>query len=326
MKLFHDPRPFMLESGGVLPGITIAYRTYGTLSASCDNVVWVCHSLTANSDAMAWWSGVVGPGAVIDTSTLFVVCANVIGSCYGSTPAVGYEFPLVSIRDQVRAFIELRKHLGVDDIKMLIGGSMGGQHVLEWVLLEPDVVKCIVPIATGAKQSPWATAFNSAQRFAIQSDPTFYSEMPNAGATGLVAARAIGMISYRTPLMYNLKQESLDERLEGFPVESYLRHQGLKLTSRFSAHSYFALTRSMDTHDVGRGRASTGSALRSIRARCLAIGIDSDILFPEAEQQFIADMIPGARYRRLSSPTGHDAFLTDQRQLSTIIRQEGLLS
>ncbi len=326
MRLYHNGAPFALESGAVLPDLTLAYHTYGTPTTSADNVIWVCHSLTSSSDAESWWSGLIGPGRLIDTSKQFVVCANMLGSCYGSTPAVGSKFPLVTIRDQVRAFIKLRQHLGIQKIKLLIGGSMGGQHILEWALLEPEVVENIIPIATNAKQSPWAIAFNSAQRLAIASDQTYYTSEANAGAAGLVTARAIAMLSYRTPCLYNTDHGSDDDRLEGFPAESYLRHQGLKLSKRFTAHSYFALTRSMDSHDVGRGRFTTSAALRSIRARCLVIGIDSDLLFPETEQRYIADSIPSARYRRLSSAAGHDAFLIDQDALSSIVYQEEILT
>ncbi len=322
MNIYRDARPFLLEGGGQIPSLEIAYHTYGTLSPTADNVVWVCHALTGSSDAASWWSALIGPGRVIDTDRSFVVCANMLGSCYGSTTATGPSFPLTTIRDQVRAFILLRQHLGIERITTLIGGSMGGQHVLEWALLEPDVVERIVPIATNARHSPWAMAFNAAQRLALEADPTFHGTGPMAGAAGLAAARAIGMVSYRTPVLFNVKQRVEDERIDAFPADAYQRHQARKLVDRFHAHAYHALTRAMDSHDVGRGRGGTGAALRSIAARTLVIGIDTDILFPEEEQHFIADMVPRARYRRLSSAAGHDAFLIDQRKLATILSTE----
>jgi len=336
MYLFRDPFPFVLEGGGVLPSLTVAYNTYGTLASDGRNVVWICHALTGNSDAATWWSGLIGPDRVIDTKRFFVVCANMPGSCYGSTgpttldAAVGSPlysaFPLVTSRDQVRAFIRLRKHLGISHIRAIVGGSMGGQHVLEWALLEPDVIECIVPIATNAKHSPWAVAFNAAQRLALEADATFAENRDDAGAAGLIAARAIGMISYRTPVLFNVRQREEDERIDDFHAESYQRHQGMKLALRFSAHSYHALTRAMDSHDIGRNRGGVGAALRSIKTRTLSIGIDTDLLFPESEQQFISDMIPRARYRRLSSAAGHDAFLIDQRKLSIILQNENIFS
>ncbi|HLP29080.1 MAG TPA: homoserine O-acetyltransferase [Candidatus Didemnitutus sp.] len=335
MNVFRDPLPFVLEGGSSLSPLEVAYQTYGTLNAEADNVIWICHALTGNSDAASWWSGLVGPGRIIDTNSHFVVCANMIGSCYGSTgPTTSVEtgsplfgsFPLVTARDQVRAFIRLREALGITRIRTLIGGSMGGQHVLEWALLEPTVVERIVPIATNAKHSPWAIAFNAAQRLALEADPTFSEDREDGGAAGLIAARAIGMISYRTPVLYNVRQREDDERIEDFHAESYQRHQGLKLAHRFNAHAYHALTRAMDSHDVGRGRGGIGAALRSITAHSIVVGIDSDLLFPEAEQHFISDMIPRSRYRRLTSAAGHDAFLIDQRKLSIILQHEKIFS
>ncbi|MBK6290429.1 MAG: homoserine O-acetyltransferase [Ignavibacteria bacterium] len=335
MHTYRDPLPFVLEGGSSISPLEIAYHTYGTLSADADNVIWICHALTGNSDAASWGSGLVGPDRIIDTNRYFVVCANMIGSCYGSTgptspsetgsPLFG-SFPLVTARDQVRAFIRLRQELGVERIHTLIGGSMGGQHVLEWALLEPKVVERIVPVATNSKHSPWAVAFNTAQRLALEADPTFYEDRPEGGAAGLIAARAMGMISYRTPVLFNVRQREDDERIEDFHADSYQRHQGLKLAHRFSAHAYHALTRAMDSHDIGRGRGGIGVALRSITAKTLVVGIDSDLLFPEAEQHFIGDMIPRSRYRRLTSAAGHDAFLIDQRKLSIILHQENIFS
>ncbi|MCX6140514.1 MAG: homoserine O-acetyltransferase [Candidatus Kapabacteria bacterium] len=335
MHVYRDPLPFVLEGGSSISQLEIAYHTYGTLSATGDNVVWICHALTGNSDAATWWSRLVGPGRVIDTNSHFVVCANMIGSCYGSTGPTTVtdsgsplyrDFPLVTARDQVRAFIRLRKELGISHIRTLIGGSMGGQHVLEWALLETDVIERIVPIATSAKHSPWAIAFNSAQRLALEADPTFNEPRADAGGAGLIAARAIGMISYRTPVLFNVRQREEDERIDDFHADSYQRHQGNKLAHRFSAHAYHTLTRAMDSHDLGRNRNGVGAALRSITARTVVIGIDSDLLFPESEQQFISDMITRSKYRRLSSASGHDAFLIDQRKLSIILQQEKIFS
>ena len=325
MNTFGSSTRFDLEGGDFLDGLKIAYHTYGELAPSGTNVIWICHPLTGNSDVMSWWGELVGPGLAIDTDRFFVVCANVIGSCYGSSEPSYSSFPLVSIRDQVRAFTQLREYLGVSRIACLIGGSMGGQHVMEWALVEPDVIERIIPIATNAKQSAWAVAFNAAQRLAITADPTFYTNVPGGGAAGLIAARAVGMLSYRTPVLYNVGQGVDDQRLQNFPVETYLYYQGAKLRKRFSAYSYYALTRSMDSHDVGRGRGSTGEALRSIRAKALVVGVDTDMLFPESEQQYIADMIGGATYRRMTSVSGHDAFLIQQKALGTIIQQARIL-
>jgi len=325
-QTLHSDQPFELEGGGTLASLTVGYHTWGTLNAAADNVVWVCHALTGNSNAAEWWSGLIGEGNVIDPRKHFIVCANMLGSCYGTTGPNGPDFPLITIRDMVRVHILLRQALGIERIAAVLGGSMGGQQVLEWALLEPDVIEAVIPIATSAKHSAWGIAFNAAQRMALESDPTFSQEGNEAGRRGLEAARAIGMISYRTARLYNARQNDDIERLSDFSAESYQRYQGKKLADRFSAHSYWTLSRAMDSHDVGRGRNGQGNALRSITARTLSIGIDTDLLFPEEEQHFIADMVPRATYRRMRSLAGHDAFLLDQRQLATIIRNERILS
>lgn len=325
MKMFVDDQPFRLEDGNSVYGLTIAYHTYGTLRPEKDNVVWICHALTGDSDAQRWWSGLVGPGQVIDTDRMFVVCANMIGSCYGSTEFRDVTGQIVTTRDQVRAFMRLRQHLQLPQIRLLIGGSMGGQHVLEWAVYEPAVVERIVPIATNARHLPWVVALNAAQRMAIEADGTFGTSSPLAGAAGLAAARAMAMITYRTPLQYSLDQQPADERLSAFPSEMYQRYQGRKLVERFHAHAYYVLTRSMDSHDLGRGRGGAGAVLRSITAQTLSIGIDSDILFPESEQQFIADMVPRAQYGRLTSSAGHDAFLIHTDRLAKILHKSGII-
>jgi len=325
MNVFVDDHKFTLEDGGSVEKLTIAYHTYGKLTAEQDNVVWICHALTGDSNAARWWQGLVGPGRLIDTDRLFVVCANMLGSCYGSTEISDATGQVVTIRDQVRAFVRLRKHLQLPRIRLLIGGSMGGQHVLEWAVHEPSVIERIVPIATTARHLPWVVALNAAQRMAIEADSTFGSDIPGSGSAGLAAARAMAMILYRTPLLYSLSQLPEDERISMFPSEQYQRYQGQKLVQRFNARSYFVLTRSMDSHDLGRGRGGAGAALRCIAAQTVSIGIDSDLLFPEPEQQFIADMIPHAQYRRLQSSAGHDAFLLQQERLASILHKSGII-
>lgn len=327
--------PFVTEGGAVLTSVRIAYRTWGTLQPDGSNVVWICHAFTGSADADAWWSDLVGPGRVIDPSTHFVVCANMLGSCYGSTgptdidPSTGriygLQFPLVTARDIVRVFDALRTHLGIECIRVLIGGSMGGQHVLEWAAFAPERVERIVPIATNARQSPWGIAMNAAQRLALEADATFATDAPEAGHRGMSAARAIGMLSYRTATLFDGTQRDDDERIDDYRAERYQRYQGAKLVRRFHAHSYWTLSKAMDAHDVGRGRGGTGAALRAITARTLVIGIDTDQLFPIREQQFIADMVPRAVYRQMRSDTGHDAFLLQQRQLASILSTERIL-
>ncbi len=330
MKTFVSKEIFVLENKSLLPGLEIAYHTYGRLNAQRDNVVWVCHALTANSDVFDWWSGLFGTNAFFNPEEHFIVCANNLGSCYGSTgplsinphtggPWFSY-FPQISIRDQVQAHELLRQHLGIEKIKLLIGGSQGAQQVLEWSIQQPGVAENIVAIATNARHSPWGIAFNESQRLAIKADRTYYANTPDGGQKGLAAARSMALLSYRNYNTYNQTQKDHNEWPYDHNASSYQRYQGQKLVNRFNAYSYVALSQAMDSHHVGRGRNSAEEALGSIKARALVIGISSDILFPPAEQQFIAAHIPGSQLAIIDSFYGHDGFLIETQQLTALVK------
>jgi len=319
---FSLPSPFPLESGGELADARVAYRTWGQLNATRDNVVWVCHALTANADVLDWWPGLFGTGCFFDPADWFIVCANVLGSCYGSTsplapdPATGRgrfkDFPLLTIRDLVAAHEALRQELGLAHIHTLIGGSLGGQQALEWAAGQPDVIGHLVVIATSARHSAWGIAFNEAQRMAIEADATYHENRPGGGDAGLAAARAVALLSYRGYDAYaNTQTEPDADRLRDFRASSYQRYQGHKLVARFDAYSYVVLTRVMDSHNLGRGRGGVAAALAGVRARTLVLGITSDVLFPLSEQRTIAEGIPGAVYGELDSSFGHDGFLLE---------------
>jgi homoserine O-acetyltransferase len=328
MHKLYLPEKYTLENGQVLPDLTIAYHTYGRLNKEKDNVVWVCHALTANSDVCSWWPGVVGEHCVINPEEHFIVCANILGSCYGSSGPLSIDpqtkkpyyarFPVVSIRDMVRANILLRKHLGLEKISLLMGGSMGGYQVLEWCLMEPEVIQKSFVITTSAAESPWGIAVHTAQRLAIEADATWKEDSPEAGRNGLKAARAIGMLTYRNYKIFALKQADTDfSKLDNFKASSYILHQGNKLALRFNAQSYWLLTKSMDSHNLARGRyASLQEALQHIRQPMLIIGIDSDILCPLTEQHFLAHHIPQASLQIISSDYGHDGFLVEAAAVS----------
>ncbi|RMG69984.1 MAG: homoserine O-acetyltransferase [Bacteroidetes bacterium] len=331
MQTFSYPEAFELESGAVLPGFDIAYRTYGTPTQDPDRVIWVCHALTANAEVADWWPHMVGRDLIFDPRHHFIVCANMLGSCYGSTHALSlhpetgapwyHDFPLLTNRDIVRAFDLLRQHLGLDRIRTLIGGSLGGQQVLEWALLQPDVFAEIIPIATNARHSAWGIAFNESQRLAIQADPTWHQDRPDAGLIGLKAARSIALLSYRGYRAYTETQTDPEsDRLEAFRATTYQQYQGEKLVSRFNAYAYWTLSKAMDSHHLGRGRGSVETALAQIKARTLVIGVDTDGLFPVEEQQLLARHIPRARYHEIQSPSGHDGFLIETGQISEAIR------
>jgi len=321
--------PFVLESGAVLPRLDIAYHTYGTLSAARDNVIWVCHALTGNSNAADWWSGLIGEGRFFDPSRYFIVCANMLGSCYGSSGALSVnpetgeryymDFPSVTTRDMARAHSVLKRHLNIEKIFVGIGGSMGGQQILEWAITEPELFEYVLPIATNARHSPWGIAFNEAQRLALKADPTLCQRSETAGANGMKAARAIGILSYRDYDTFQATQMDDIAKTDGFRASSYQEYQGEKLTQRFHAHAYWTLSKAMDSHNVGRGRVSVEHALRCIRAKTLVIGISSDILFPPHEQRFLADHITNAQYVELQSLYGHDGFLIEFAAMTAVL-------
>lgn len=328
--VFHYKQPFDLEGGETLPELKIHYTTYGRPATDHSNVVWICHALTANSDPVEWWPGLVGKDHLINADDYYIVCANILGSCYGTTgPAddnpegrkYGNDFPDITIRDMVKAHKLLRQHLGINKILLGLGGSMGGQQILEWASEQPDLFEHICVVATNARHSAWGIAFNTAQRMAIEADPTFKEFTPGAGARGLEAARAIAMLSYRNQETYNSTQSDDEPQLNQYRAESYQRYQGQKLSKRFDAHAYYCLSKAMDSHDLGRGRGGLAKALAGIRARCLAIGIESDILFPLVEQQYIARHVPHGKFVSISSLYGHDGFLIESEQLSQLISE-----
>ncbi len=331
MQSFHHTKPFELECGETLPAITIAYHTYGKLNADKSNVVWVCHALTANADAAAWWPGVVGQGSVINPESHFIVCANILGSCYGSTgplstnPLTGKpyfsDFPIITIRDMVRAHILLRKHLGIESIYLLMGGSMGGYQALEWSVMEPLVIERLFLAATSPTESAWGIAVHSTQRLAIEADATWRDHSPAAGQKGLKAARAIGMLTYRNYGILVKKQTDPDpEKIDHFKASSYIDYQGDKLMKRFNAYSYWILTKAMDSHHLARGRHQpVGEVLGTISQPTLVVGINSDILCPVEEQKYLAAHMPGARYKEIDSAYGHDGFMVEVEKISRLL-------
>ncbi len=319
-----------MESGIVIPGYHLGYNTFGKLNADRSNVVWVFHALTANSNPTDWWPGLVGSGHLIDPARFFVVCVNMPGSCYGSlgplsvNPVTGdpyyHNFPFFTPRDMIRAYQPLKDFLGIKNIKIGIGGSMGGQQLLEWAIEEPDLFDHIVPIATNAYHSPWGRAFNASQRHCIELDPTWKSDHPEAGINGMKVARGVALISYRNQETYNFYQADEDLGLLGpYKSESYQAYQGEKLAARFNAFSYYCLSQSMDAHQVGRGRTDVSTALGRITAKTHLIGIRGDLLFTEKEQAFLAEKIPGSSLEMIPSLYGHDGFLLEFDAISKIV-------
>jgi len=353
MRMAMD-RPFVLEGRGQLREIAIAFETWGALNAAGTNAVLVCHALTGDSHAAGrlgpghptegWWDPVIGPGKAIDTDRYFVVCANVLGGCQGTTgPAslrpdknkpYGPRFPVVTIRDMVRTQARLADVLGVTRWHSVVGGSMGGMQALEWAAMLPDRVGSVVAIATCAAATAQQIAWWSLGRRAIALDPAwrdgqYYDAAPGQGPHGgLALARMLGQITFRTDDVFTDRfgrdvVEPIDgdyEMWQRFQVERYLEHHGHKLVRRFDANSYLVLTKAMDLHDIGRGRGNVDAALARITAPALIMGVSSDILYPPYQQH---DLVAGiaaagtpATYREIDSPHGHDAFLLEHRQVS----------
>ncbi len=330
MMILKHNEPFVTEGGATLPDLDIAYSTWGKLNEKRDNVIWVCHAYTANSDVESWWPGMLGDEMVFDTRKYFVVCANILGSCYGTTgplsinPATSKpwlnDFPVITIRDIVRVLEILRAHLKISMIDTIIGSSIGGFQALEYGILYPDQVKRLILIASNAKQSPWSIAFNESQRLAIEADSTFFGDDINGGQKGLKAARSMALLSYRTPYAYNQTQaEETDDKLTSFRASSYQAYQGDKLVKRFNPWTYYRLTQLSDNHNVGRGRGGVLAALKLIKAYTLCIGITSDLLFPVNEQKFLAENIEKGSYAEIDSFYGHDGFLIEAGQVSAAI-------
>lgn len=328
----HD-RPFRLESGVELPRLEIAYNTYGTMNPDRSNVVWVCHALTANSDVADWWPHTVETGCFLDPAKWFVVCANILGSHYGTTgplsvnPATGApyygDFPDFTIRDMVAVHRVLADALGIGRIHALVGSSVGGFQAVEWAVNEPERFDKLVLIATAPVATPWAIAIDETQRMAIEADPTYGERRPDAAMAGLAAARAIGLLTYRGGEGYNLTQRETEPgkllpRAAHRPC-SYQQYQGLKLCRRYNAYSYVKILDAFDTHDVGRSRGGLEKALSRISAQTMTVGITTDMIFPPAEMRRLAAAIPGAAYEELASDFGHDGFLVEHQRLNDIL-------
>ncbi len=315
--------PFPLESGASLPGLELAYRAWGRLAPTADNAVVVCHALTGSSDVPAWWPALFGPGRALDPGRDFVVCVDAPGSCHGSTgpasPAAdgapwGARFPALTVRDLVNAQRALLDALGVRAVRLVTGGSLGGMQALEWALLDPRVGAAAV-IAAPARHEAWAIAWSDAQRRALAADPAWTDE-PARATAGLAAARAIAMLSYRSPRSFAARFGRRPGERTPFAVGDWLAHHGEALVARFDPASYAALLGVMDSHDVGAGRGGVAAALGRLATPVLVLGIGSDHLYPSHEIEALAAALPRGELAWLRSPHGHDAFLLDQADVN----------
>ena len=341
---------FALEGGGRLDEVTVAYETWGKLNAARSNAVLVLHALTADSHVVGpagpghvsegWWDGLIGPGAAIDTDRYFAICPNVLGGCQGTTgPAsldaegrpFGSRFPVITIRDQVAVEIALADQLGIQQWACVVGGSMGGMRVLEWCIAVPDRVARAMVLSVGAAASADQIALSSLQIRAIRADPAFhggdYYETSSRPVDGLSIARGIGHYSYRTgselEQRFGHQTQGEEDPLKGgrYAIESYLQYQGEKLATRFDPNSYIALSEAMNHHDVGRGRGGISAALQAVQADVTLAGISTDRLYPLAQQEEIARLLPGRPpVSIVESVSGHDGFLLEIAQVGRLVR------
>ncbi|MBP5222419.1 MAG: homoserine O-acetyltransferase [Lachnospiraceae bacterium] len=320
---------FEFDEGGSLDGIEIVYHS-SREKYSGEKVIWICHALTASSDVEDWWPDLVGKGKLFDPDEFFIVCCNMLGSCYGSSgpssidPSTGkpyyFRFPKTTVRDIVRSQNIVREHLGIEKIDLIIGSSIGGFQAIEFTVMYPDVVKRAAFIATLGRVTPWLTAFEESQRMALEADQTFREcASLDGGKEGLKCARSIALLSYRCEDGYDRKQFELDDDvIFADRAGSYQRYQGLKLANRFDAYSYWYLAFGVDSGNVGRGRGGVAKALSTIKAKTIVASIDTDLIFPAYLMEEMAEMIPGAEYHAMTSHYGHDGFLLESEQLTDL--------
>ena len=356
-KFLHFPaeRPIALDNSKTLQDVTVAYETWGELSKDKSNAILLCHAWTGDSHAAGsaeegtptpgWWEGLVGPNCAIDTNKWFVVCTNSLGGCQGTTgPAsnhpqdgkpYGSRFPVITVRDMVRAQVRVSDMLGIDVWHSVIGGSMGGMQVLEWAITFPHRLRTAIPIATCLQATAQQIAWGAIGRRAIRLDPKwqggdYYDAAIGEGPwQGLAIARMIAQVTFRSDNVFTdrfgRELADMDADYNGlglwdkFEVENYLDHHGDKLIRRFDANSYLIIGKAMDLHDVARGRGELRSAVARISAPVLSVGISSDILYPTYQQKQIRDMINevggSCEYVEIESPHGHDAFLINLDQV-----------
>ena len=331
-----------LERGGSLPGVRVAYETWGTLAADAGNAVLVEHALTGDSHVVGaagpghptggWWPSLIGPAAPLDTDGLFVVCANVLGGCQGTTgPSStapdggpwGSRFPEVTVADQVAVEAALADALGIGTWRAVLGGSMGGMRALEWAVSRPERVTRLFFLASTAVASADQIGTQTTQQAAVRSDPAWaggdYAPGPGPVA-GLGTARRIAHLTYRSDVELDARFGNQVQDDGRFAVASYLDHHAAKLAARFDAGSYVLLTEAMNSWDVGRDRGGVAAALSRVTARTVVAGVDSDRLYPLAQQQRVADDL-GVPLRVISSPYGHDGFLLETDAVGALVRE-----
>lgn len=324
---------FITESGFRFQNPPVAYKTWGKLNQQRDNAILICHALTGHAAADEWFPGLIGEKKLCDPNEHFIICINVPGSCYGSigpwskNPKTGKpyrsRFPNITIRDMGRFQQQFLDQLGILEIELVLGGSMGGMQALEFAIMDRRIRSACL-IAMGMKHRPWAIGISDAQRAAITADPKWNNgeyEFYDGPVHGIAAARMMAMITYRTPENYDSRfGRNLQDDTDQFQIESYLRYQGKKLADRFDANTYVILSKAMDSHDISRNRTSYEQVLNRVEIPVQVIGVSSDHLYPVSEQKELLKLLPNGRLHIIDSHYGHDAFLIEFDQLHNIIK------
>ena len=332
VRYFEVPGRFNLESGEALEKVVVAYQTWGDIANAAKNTILICHALTGSSDVDAWWPNIIGKGKTFDPATDFIVCANILGSCYGTTGPASYkpgsskryqaDFPRISIRDMVNAERALLDHLGVDFVELVTGPSLGGMQALEWAFMYPERVGSVVPIGVGGRHSAWCIGISEAQRAAIAADPNwrggYYSD-ERRPQQGLAAARMMAVCTYRSWQSFEERFGRETSDADQFQVQSYLQHQATKINDRFDANAYVTLTQAMHTHDLSRGRGPYPDVLAKVTQPALVVSVSSDALYPAHEQRYLATQLANASYEVLDCSHGHDGFLIETEALGGVI-------
>ena len=344
-RVFSFESPLQLKSGEYLGPIDITYQTMGTLSKNKDNVILLCHALTGNSEfsgtlennKKGWWDGFIGPGKAIDTNRYFVICSNVLGGSEGSTgpksknpktdSPYGKLFPVITIEDMVRCQHQLLCQLGIQKLRMVLGGSMGGMQAIEWAHQYPKMVESCVPIASTAQVSALAIAFDTVARHAIMNDPSYVNRSSETPCSGLSTARMLGHITYLSEILMRQKfgrdlQDKADYSYSmdyDFKVESYLHYQGNKFIKKFDPDSYLRLTKAVSYFDIANGFSSLSDALKDAESRFLVISITSDWLYTSEQSKelvhHLMQLNKDVSYIEIDSDYGHDSFLVDTKRL-----------
>lgn len=331
-KYLSVPEPLQLQNGERLHDLQIAYRTWGDIRNAENHTILICHALTGSADVDSWWPKIIGKGQAFDPDHDFIICSNILGSCYGTTGPLSEkpgsderyraDFPRITIKDMIELQRILLDALGITRVELVVGPSLGGMQALEWAASYPERIGSIVPIGVGGRHSAWCIGISEAQRAAIAADPNWrggYYDEDARPADGLAAARMMAVCTYRSWLSFETRFGREKRSDDQYQVQSYLRHQGETINERFDANTYVTLTHAMHTHDLALGRGPYPDILKSIKQPALVVSVSSDALYPPQEQELLARELPNAEYETLSSEHGHDGFLIETEALGRLI-------